>query len=129
MEDIIYGTIPGKVQRKTIMRHSVRYKFSIWIDHQEVVLLPTNIAIPATVSNAAIKTKDIQIGDSTHHQDHAITPHSFSAIKSTVKRVASPGPAAEICVLFSFMSFFPLFRHVLQRCNRFPIVVPVLAPY
>jgi hypothetical protein len=34
----------------------------------------------------------IHIGDNTHHQDHAITPVSFSVIKSIVSNDTKLGP-------------------------------------
>jgi hypothetical protein len=43
-----------------------------------------------------VKMTSIQIGENTHHQDHAITLHNFrttnATVKSTARRVVQPIP-------------------------------------
>ena len=63
------------------------------------------------VTTAAANTTNtipsvIGIGDSTHHQDQSIMPHSFSAINNTVSNVGNDVPLTTIG-FDSFIIYFP----------------------
>jgi len=52
------------------------------------------------------KAKLIQMGDRTHHHDHAIYPVSFRPMKSTVKRPTNPMPPDDVVVLLLILLFY-----------------------
>ena len=79
----------------------------------------------ATIRIARIM--EIQIGDRTHNQDQAITPHSFSTMKTMVSSPVKPMPVEEdlLSIFFSFLVlgvFLLLFDYTVIIANKSEIV-------
>lgn len=80
--------------------------------------------MPKTIPKMRMKAlKLIQMGDSTHHQDHAITPVSLRTMKAIVKAPTNPIPPLELDELELFVIRTPLTKKPTrkQRVRRFPM--------
>ena len=77
------------------------------------------------INNEIINTMLIQIGDSTHNQDHVITPHSFSVINTIVNRPAKPIPD-DVLFLFSLiLLFFDVRCYLFLMANLAACLIPM----
>jgi hypothetical protein len=71
-----------------------------------------NPAISRAENNTA---HGIHKGDSTHHQDHVITPPNLSPMNNTAKREQNPIPPPPTVLLDSDITSSPLKKYLLIR--------------
>jgi hypothetical protein len=73
--------------------------------------------IKAKLKKAIASRKEIQRGDSTHHQDQVICPVSFRPINNTVRRPGNPIPLEEEELLLD-MKCLSLYEYNITSINR-----------